>query len=104
MGQLHCRKTFKPVIPSDLDPAEKKKVLNSLMFSKEKRCGKAKARACADGRKQRVDEKKGENTSPTASTEAVTKTSATESKEGRDVQKLTCQMPSFKQNKKVQCT
>ena len=50
------------------------------------------ARACADGRKQRVDEKKGENASPTASTEAVTMTSVTDAKEGRDV--ATVDMPN----------
>ena len=81
MGQLHHRNTFKPVTPSDLDPTEKTKVLNSLMFLKEKHCGKVKARACTDGRKQRVDEKKGENTSPTASTEAVIVTLVTDAKE-----------------------
>ena len=93
MSQMHYRDSFKPVIPSDLDPIQKRKVLDSLAFIKEKRDGRVKTRMCADGRKQRIDEKKGENTSPTATTEAVIITSTIDAKEGRDV--ATMDIPNF---------
>ena len=41
------------------------------MFLKRKRCGKVKARGCADGRKQRKYTAKESSTSPTVSSEAV---------------------------------
>jgi hypothetical protein len=55
------------------------------MFLKEKRCGKIKARGCADGRKQRLYTKKEDASSPTASIESVMITSVIEAKEERDV-------------------
>ena len=50
MEQLHFRNTFKPVLPSNLSEGEKKKVIESLMFLKEKRDGTIKGRTCGDGR------------------------------------------------------
>jgi hypothetical protein len=41
------------------------------MFLKKKRCGKIKARGCADGRKQRLYKTKEETSAPTVSIESV---------------------------------
>jgi hypothetical protein len=53
MEQLHMRKVEKPVDASKLTPEGKKATLQYLMFMTKKRCGRIKARGCADGRKQR---------------------------------------------------
>jgi hypothetical protein len=52
--QLHYRKVIKPMMGTDLTRDEKRAALQYLMFLKQKRCGKIKARGCADGRKQRI--------------------------------------------------
>ena len=66
MKQMHCRQTFAPVLPSDLDPEEKRKVLNSVSFMKEKNNEEKtlKTRTAADGRKPREDEIKGKTQVP----------------------------------------
>jgi hypothetical protein len=53
MEQLHTRKVAKPVDSSKLSKSQKRASLRYLMFMSKKRCGKIKARGCADGRKQR---------------------------------------------------
>ena len=95
MEQMHFRNSFKPVLPTNLSKEEKQKVIESLMFKKEKRDGTMKARTCADGWKQCEDPdyNKGDNASPTVSTEAVMLTAVTEAKEGRDV--ATVDLPNF---------
>jgi hypothetical protein len=55
------------------------------MFLKEKRCGKIKARGCADGRKQQLYKSKEETSSPTVSSEALFLTSAINAQERRQV-------------------
>jgi hypothetical protein len=85
MEQLHMRNTFLPMDASKLNYQEKNKALESLIFLKEKKDGTIKGRACADGRKQRVDAKKGDATSPTVSIEAVLITAVIDAKEERDV-------------------
>ena len=55
------------------------------MFITKKRCGRVKARGCADGRKQRDMYSKEEAASPTVSTEAILLTSVIDAKEGQDV-------------------
>jgi hypothetical protein len=49
--------------------------LNTLTFIKRKRCGRVKARTCADGRPQRSLFQKWESSSPTVRTESVLTTS-----------------------------
>ena len=61
------------------------------MFLKEKRCGKVKARGCADGRKQRIYKSKDETSAPTVTTESVFLSSVIDAKEGREV--VTCDIP-----------
>ena len=50
-GQLHDQHIFDPKYEKDLTIAQKKAALNLITLVKEKRCGKIKGRACADGRK-----------------------------------------------------
>ena len=71
MEQLHYRKVIRPVSAQQLRPEQKKEALRYLMFLSEKRCGKIKARGCADGRKQRLYKTKEETSSPTVSMEAL---------------------------------
>ncbi len=54
-----------------LTDEERYRALLYLMFLKEKRCGKVKARGCADGRKQRLYKSKEETSAPTVATESV---------------------------------
>jgi hypothetical protein len=49
MEQLHTRKVAKPIDSDSLSQAEKKASLRYLMFLTKKRCGRIKARGCADG-------------------------------------------------------
>jgi hypothetical protein len=55
------------------------------MSLQEKRCGKIKARGCADGRKQQLYMNKEETSSPTVSSEALFLTSAINAQEQRRV-------------------
>jgi hypothetical protein len=85
MEQLHDRKCWQPIKPSDLQGSERKKALESLIFLVEKKSGKVKARHCANGSVQRkwMDEDK--TSSPTVMTESVLLTSTIDAEEGRDV-------------------
>jgi hypothetical protein len=56
-----------------------------LMFLKRKRCGKIKARGCADGRKQRRYATKDDAASPTVSNEAAFITAMIDALEDREV-------------------
>ena len=85
MKQLHMRDTFKPMHYRELNEAQKKSVLESHMFLKEKRDGKVKGRTVAGGNKQRDFISKEDASSPTVSTEAVLLTSIIDAEEGRDV-------------------
>jgi hypothetical protein len=85
LRQLDYREVIEPVNGKKLSQEQKRKALNYLMYLKQKRCGRIKARGCADGRKQRLYKSKEETTSPTVSTEALFLTSAINAKEGRKV-------------------
>jgi len=78
LQQLHDMHTYFPVDPTELSYAEKKEVLNSLMFLVEKRDGRVKARGVADGSKQRrrPGYKKEDAASPTVSNKGVMITAA----------------------------
>jgi hypothetical protein len=71
LRQLDYRDVIKPVPARSLTRDQKRAALNYLMYLKQKRCGRIKARGCADGRKQRLYKTKDETSSPTVSTEAV---------------------------------
>ena len=85
MEQLHTRKVMGARDAKQLTPEQKKEALAYLMFLKRKRCGKVKARGCADGRKQRKYTAKESSTSPTVSSEAVFLTAMMDAMEERDV-------------------
>jgi len=91
MEQLHYRRVLKPMLGKDLTREEKKKALQYLMFLKQKRCGKIKARGCADGRKQRVYKTKEETRSPTVRTESLFLSAIIDARERRRV--VTCDIP-----------
>jgi hypothetical protein len=83
--QLHTRKVAKPVDSSKLSREEKRASLRCLMFLTRKRCGRVKARECADGRKQRETTKKEDASAPTVAIEAVMLSAVIDAMEERDV-------------------
>jgi Reverse transcriptase (RNA-dependent DNA polymerase) len=85
MRQLEERKVLEPKRSNMLTKEEKYRALQYLMFLKKKRCGKIKARGCADGRKQRIYKTKEETSAPTVSIESVMLTCAIEAYEHRVV-------------------
>ena len=85
MEQLHKRDVFKPRNVKELTVEERKKALESLIFITEKRDGRIKARACANGSKQRQWMSKEDTSSPTVSLQSVFMTCAIEAHEGREV-------------------
>ena len=85
MKQLHNCVTMKPKHSKDLTSEQHQEALAYLMFLKRKRCGKIKARGCADGQKQRTYMDKEAATSPTVSTEAVFLTAVIDALEGCNV-------------------
>ena len=71
--------------PTKLTKQERAAALASLMFLKQKKDGTLKARACADGRKQRESTAEEEAASPTVSIESIFISCAIEASEGRCV-------------------
>jgi hypothetical protein len=71
LSQLHHRDTFEPVNPSNLSNEERKQVLESHLFLKEKRDASVKGRMVAGGNKQRGTIDKQDASSPTAALESV---------------------------------
>ena len=63
MKQLHDRTVFKPVDISKLTKEERDQAMNSLIFLVEKRDGRVKGRACADGSIQKKNAAPGESAS-----------------------------------------
>jgi hypothetical protein len=88
MRQLHYRNVIKPVYHDSLTKEERQKALRYLMFLKEKRCGKIKARGCADGRSQRLYKTKDETSAPTVKTESLFLSCLIDAMENRDVATL----------------
>ena len=71
LEQLIYRKVMHGKSPKSMSRSEKRAALRYLMFLKQKRCGRIKARGCADGRKQRIYKTKSETSSPTIHTESL---------------------------------
>ena len=84
-GQIHKHDTFIPQHANQLTFEQRKEALQLITMIREKRCGKVKARACADGKKQRRYIKKEEVSLPTAQQESLIITMMIDAKEGRDV-------------------
>jgi len=76
---------FVPRLPSELSREDKVRALRMIMFNKKKRCGRIKARRCADGRKQRSYIPKEDYSSSTVSTEGLMKSCVIDAKEHRHV-------------------
>ena len=85
IAQLHIRKVGKPISSSQLTREQKRASLRYLMFLTKKRCGRIKARGCADGRKQRETTAKHEASAPTVAIESVMISSVIDALERRDV-------------------
>jgi Reverse transcriptase (RNA-dependent DNA polymerase) len=82
---MHYRKTIKPVFADSMTRQQKLQALRYLMCLKEKRCGRIKARGCADGRKQRLWKTKEQTSSPTVRTHSLFLTAVIAALEGRKV-------------------
>ena len=85
LQQLHNRKIPKPVHPEGLSKAQCAKVLEYLMFSKEKQSGVIKGWGCTDGCPQRLYTGKAESASPTVLMDSVLLTAVIEAQECRAV-------------------
>ena len=83
--KMHKRGTFQPRNYSELTKEEKKKILDTIVLIEEKRDGRIKGRAVADGSQQRQHVDKEKAASPTASLESIMLTSVIEASEGREV-------------------
>jgi hypothetical protein len=83
--QSCTRKVAKPVDSSELSREAKRASLRCLMFLARKRCGRVKARGCADGRKQREKTKQEDASAPTVAIEAVMSSAVIDAVEERDV-------------------
>ena len=92
MKQLHDRVVFTPIDVSQLTQKEKDEAMESLMFLVEKRDGRVKGRACADGSIQKANAAPGESASPTCMTESVMITATIDAHEKRDV--MTSDVPN----------
>ena len=88
LKQLRDMKTYETVHTRELTRQERKDVLSSLMFLTEKRCGKLKSHACANGSTQREYIKKEDAASPTVSGDSVMITSAIDAHEDRKIATL----------------
>jgi hypothetical protein len=71
LTQLHQMSVFQPINRLSMTRQELIGTMNTLTFIKRKRCGRIKARICADGRPQKSLFQKWESSSPTARTESV---------------------------------
>jgi hypothetical protein len=85
LTQLHIMDTWTVMDPGQLTREDRARALSSLLFLKEKRCGKIKGRACINGAPQRAYIPKEEAASPTVSTESMFITAAIAASEGRRV-------------------
>ncbi len=82
---------FKPKHARDLSEEDKKKVLTSLIFLKEKKSGVIKVHSCANGNPQREHIAKEEVAAPTVALESVFITLTIDAKESKKV--VTVDMP-----------
>jgi hypothetical protein len=92
MKQLHDRVVFEPIRLTDMNPKERKRAMESLIFLVEKRDGTVKARTCANGSTQREYIEREDAASPTASTDSIILTAVIDAKQNRDV--MTADVPN----------
>ena len=85
MKQLHFRNNFLPKHWKDLTATQRRTVLESHLFLKEKRDGTIKGRTLAGGNKQRGYISKEDASSPTVASESVLLSCIIDAEELRDV-------------------
>ena len=85
LRQLHDYVTYVPVHAHELTADQRKQALASLIFITEKRCGRIKTRACANGSTQRGYIPKETTASPTVMNDSVMIQSTIDAHEGREV-------------------
>jgi hypothetical protein len=85
LTQFHTMSCFKPRDARTLTRDDRRNALASLMFLTEKRSGKIKARACANGSIQRKHIAKEEAVAPTVSPDAIFVQATIFAHERRDV-------------------
>jgi hypothetical protein len=85
LKQLDYLDAIKPVHSRQVTGDQKRASLRYLMYLKQKRCGRVKARGRANGQKQRIYKSKEETSSPMVSIQALFLTSIIDAQEGRDV-------------------
>jgi hypothetical protein len=83
LDQFNKYKVFELKHAYDLSEEDRKKVLSSLIFLKEKKNGTIKARSCANGSVQREHIAKEEAAAPTVGLDSVFITSTIDAKESR---------------------
>jgi hypothetical protein len=73
LTQLHTYKTYHPIHANSLSPDKRRQALSSLMNIVEKRDGRVRAHACADGSKEQHQPgyKKEVGASPTVATDSI---------------------------------
>jgi hypothetical protein len=85
LTQLHNMATYTPMHKHELTREQRVQALSSLMFLTQKRDGRIKGRACANGSKQREYISKESATSPTVATDSLMITAAIDVIEMRDI-------------------
>jgi hypothetical protein len=83
LSQMHDMIVYTHVHAHKLPREQKHQTLESLIFLTKKKCGRIKARACANGSKQRSYIAKENVISPTVATDSVFITSAIEAYQRR---------------------
>jgi hypothetical protein len=81
LAQFNVYDVFEPLYADKLSDKDKSKALTSLIFLKEKRDGKIKARSCVNGSVQREHVTKEEAAAPTVALESVFVTATIDAKE-----------------------
>ena len=85
LGQLHYCDTFEPVVFDQLEEEERKKIIESHLFLKQKCDESIKGQMVGGGNTQRGYIDKEDASSPTVSLEAVLLTSVIDAQEERDI-------------------
>jgi hypothetical protein len=91
MQQLHDRAVIQPRLTTMLTRQEKQRLLQYLMFMKQKRCGWIKGQGCTNGRKQRIYKTKEETSATAVSVELLFLSCVIDAKERWKV--VTCNIP-----------
>ena len=84
-AQIHDLSVFHGIYKRDLTPEQLAQVLRMVTVIKEKRCGKIKGRACANGKKQRKWIPPEDASAPTVALESLIITLLIDAYENRDV-------------------